>query len=76
MWGGGRGGGGGGGGELGYKSLKTKGREQEQKRSGLSEIIPFDMHLRYRASILSFYSLYDSGALTLGGDCIHKSDDL
>ena len=49
----------------------TKVREQEQKRPGLTEIIPL-ICTSARASILSFHSLRDSLALTLGGDCIYS----
>ena len=59
--------------ELGYIGVfATKGRELEQKRSGLREIIPLICTSAIRASILSFHSLQDSLALTLGGDCIHR----
>ena len=59
--------------ELGYIGVfATKGREQEQKRPGLTEIIPLICTSTIRASILSFHSLQDSPALTLGGDCIHR----
>ena len=50
----------------------TKGREQEQKRPGVPEIMPLIGTSAIRASILSFHSLQDSPALTLGGDCIHR----
>ena len=59
--------------ELGYIGVfATKGREQEQKRPGLPEIIPLICTSTLRASIPSFHSLQDSPALTLGGDCIHR----
>ena len=55
--------------ELGHKGVfAAKGREQEQKHPGLTEIIPLICTSAIRASILSFHSLQDSLALTLGGD--------
>ena len=48
--------------ELGYMGVfATKGREQEQKRPGLTEIIPLICTSTIRASILSFHSLQDEG---------------
>ena len=59
--------------ELGYiEVFATKGRKQEPKRPGLTEIIPLTCTSAIRAGILSFHSLQDSLALTLGGDCIHQ----
>ena len=50
--------------ELGYIGvLATKGRYWEQKRPGLTEIIPLIHTSAIRASILSFHSLKDSPAL-------------
>ena len=49
----------------------TKFREQEQKRPGVTEIIPLICTSSMRASILNFHSLQDSQALILGGDCIY-----
>ena len=46
-----------------------KDREQEQKGPGLTEIIPLIRTFTIRAS---FYSLQDSPALILRGDCIHR----
>ena len=47
--------------ELGHKGVfATKGREQEQKHPGLTEIIPLICTSAIRASILSFHSLQDS----------------
>ena len=47
--------------ELGYTGiLTTKGREQEQKRPGLIEILPLICTSAVRASILSFHSQQDS----------------
>ena len=52
--------------ELGYTGVfATKGREQEQKRPGLTEIILLMRTSALRASILSFHSLQDSLVLTL-----------
>ena len=53
-------------------AFATKGRGQEQKMPGLTEIIPLICTSAIVASILSFHSLQDSLALTLGGDCIHR----
>ena len=49
-----------------------EGREQEQKRPGLREIVPLMCASAIRASILSFHSLLDSLALTLGGDYVNR----
>ena len=63
--------------ELGYIGVSaTKDREQEQKRPGLSEINPLICTSAIRASILSFHSLQDSGALTLGGDAFADDGDI
>ena len=55
--------------ELGYIGVfATKGRWQEQKRPGLTEITALICTSAIRARILSFHSLQDSPTLTLGGD--------
>ena len=59
--------------ELGFIGVfVTKGGEQEQKRPGLTEIVPLICTSAIGASILSFHSLQDSPALTFRGDCINR----
>ena len=59
--------------ELGYIGVfATKAREQEQKRSRLTEITPSISTSTVRAGIPSFHSQQDSLALTLGGGSIHR----
>ena len=58
--------------ELGKnRNFCNKGQEAGTKEAWAQSNHSFDVHLRYRASILSFHSLQVSQALTLGGDFIH-----
>ena len=62
--------------ELGYIGVfATKGREQEGKGPGLPEIIALICTSPIRASILGFYHLQDSLALTLGRQSLSLTTD-